>query len=272
MRETRSSGSEGGGTLTRPPYPYPRHKKESHQPMYKGLRIIALVPAHNEASKIGHVVERTDLRVVDTVLVIDDASTDATAEVARSRGAEILPLRPAGGVGAALRAGLDYARRREFDIAVIMAGNNKDNPDEIPRLLDPICDVDCDFVMGSRYLAGGATGGDMPLYRKVATRLHPWLISRFTGRAITESTNGFRAFKLSLLDDPRIDLRQRWLDAYGLEVYLLWKVLKLGYRHKEVPCTKVYPPRALGNTKMKPIVGWWSILRPIFLLGFGIRS
>ena len=62
------------------------------------------------------------------------------------------------------------------------------------------------------------------------------------------------------------------MDAYGLEVYLLWKVLKLGYRHQEVPCTKIYPPRRIGYTKMKPIVGWWSILRPILLLGLGLRQ
>ena len=111
----------------------------------------------------------------------------------------------------------------------------------------------------------------MPLYRRLATRLHPWLMSRLVGKGLTESTNGFRGFRLSLLDDPRINLHQRWLDSYGLEVYLLWKVLKLGYRHTEVPCTKIYPPRSMGNTKMTPIVGWWSILRPVFLLSLGLR-
>lgn len=240
--------------------------------MYKGRSVIALVPARNEEAKIGRVVERTNLAIVDTLLVIDDSSSDRTAEVARLGGAEVLPLRRVSGVGAALRAGLDYAREHDFDLVVIMAGNDKDNPDEIPRLLGPLCDEGCDFVMGSRYMPGGETGGDMPAYRKIATRLHPWLISRFTGRKITESTNGFRAFRLSLLDNPRINLNQRWLDTYGLEVYLLWKVLKLGIPHKEVPCTKVYPSRSIGFTKMKPIVGWWSILRPIFLLGLGIRN
>ena len=88
-----------------------------------------------------------------------------------------------------------------------MAGNNKDNPAEIPRLLDPICDEACDLVVGSRYLAGGGYGGDMPAYRKLATRLHPWLMSLAAGKRLTETTNGFRAIRLSCLDDPRIDLR-----------------------------------------------------------------
>ncbi len=240
--------------------------------MFRNRKVIALVPAFNEEEKIGRVVDRISFEPVDRIVVIDDASTDATASVAQSKGAVVLTSARRSGVGAALRRGMQYARLCEYDIAVILAGNDKDDPSEIGRLVDPICKDEADFVMGSRYLEGGRCGGDMPLYRKLATRLHPWLMSRFTGTALTESTNGFRAFSLSLLNDPRINLNQRWLDHYGLEVYLLWKVLKLGYRHLEVPCTKVYPSRGVGYTKMKPLVGWWSILRPIFLLGFGLRQ
>jgi dolichol-phosphate mannosyltransferase len=240
--------------------------------MFSGKRIIAIAPAFNEEQKIGHVVARTPRDVVDCVLVVDDGSTDRTAEVARAEGAEVLTLPEVFGVGYALRSGLDYARREGFDIAVIMAGNNKDNPAEIPRLLDPICNDGCDLVVGSRFLAGGAYGGDMPAYRKLATRLHPWLMSRITGKRLTETTNGFRAVRLSCLSDPRVRLEQRWLDGYGLEVYLLYKLIVCGFRHTEVPCTKIYPPRRIGNTKMRPIVGWWDILRPVLLLGTGLKS
>ena len=239
--------------------------------MYKGKRVITLVPAHNEAAKLGSVIAGIDRNVVDTLLVIDDGSTDDTAAVAKAGGAQILTHHTVRGVGAAICSGIDYGRRSGHDIAVILAGNNKDDPSEIPRLLDPICEEGFDLVVGSRHMNGGAYGGDMPMYRRLATRLHPWLMSRFAGKELTESTNGFRALKLTLLDDERIDLHQRWLESYGLEVYLLWKVLKLGYKHTEVPCTKIYPCRSLGYTKMKPVIGWWSILRPIFLLGLGLR-
>lgn len=240
--------------------------------MHKGRRIIIVIPAHNEQAKIGAVVRRCALDLIDTTLVVDDCSTDETARVARLEGATVLTLPRRSGVGAALRTGFVHGFETGHDITVVVAGNNKDNPNEIPRLLDPICDDHFDLVMGSRHMAGGALGGDMPFYRKLATRLHPWLMGLFVGKKLTESTNGFRAFKTSLIHDPRIHLDQRWLDAYGMEVYLLWKVLKLGYKHKEVPCTKIYPPKALGYTKMRPLVGWWSILRPIFLLGTGLRQ
>ena len=240
--------------------------------MYKGLKVLAMAPAYDEEAKIGQVVARTPRDVVDCLLVVDDGSSDATAAVARAGGAEVLSLGKVLGVGAALRQGLQYARAAGFDVAVIMAGNNKDNPAEIPLLLDPIAEQGCDLVVGSRFLKGGHYGGDMPLYRKFATRLHPWLMSRFTGKKLTETTNGFRAIRLSCLEDSRIRLDQPWLDGYGLEVYLLFKMLKCGYCHAEVPCTKIYPPRKIGNTKMRPIIGWWDILKPVFLLGLGIKK
>jgi dolichol-phosphate mannosyltransferase len=156
-------------------------------------------------------------------------------------------------------------------VAVIMAGNDKDDPREIPRLLAPIADDEADFVQGSRWMKGGGAGGDMPTYRRWATRAHPLVFSLMVGKRLTESTNGFRAFRLSLLADPRIDLSQPWLDHYELEPYLLFKAIRLGYRHLEVPCVKTYPPRHEGITKMRPVVDWWSILRPVLLLGLGLR-
>jgi dolichol-phosphate mannosyltransferase len=236
-----------------------------------GLRVIAIAPAWNEERKIGNVVAKVPRDVVDAVLVVDDGSTDGTAAAARAAGADVLSLGSVRGVGAALREGLAQARERGFDVAVILAGNDKDDPREIPSLLAPIAGGRADLVMGSRFLRGGRYGGDMPFYRKVATRLHPWLMSLFVGKRLTETTNGFRALRLSLLDHPEMRLEQPWLDGYALEVYLLFKAITLGFSHTEVPCTKIYPPRALGYTKMRPIVGWWDILRPVLLLGLRIR-
>lgn len=239
--------------------------------MYKGLRVILVTAAYNEESKIGEVLRRIPPGVADDVLLMDDGSTDRTSEVARAAGVRVIRLEEVKGVGFVARIALEDARRGGYDVVVSIAGNNKDAPEEITRLLDPICDQGYDFVMGSRFLRGGSYGGDMPLYRKFATRIHPWLVGFFCGKRITESTNGFRAMRLSILDDQRIDLSQPWLDGYELEVYLLMKILRLGYKATEVPCTKIYPPRRQGFTKMRPVIDWWNMLRPVLLVGLGLR-
>lgn len=242
--------------------------------MYKDKRILVIAPCYNEEVKIGKVVERVmqmQEKIVDEMLVVDDGSTDNSALVAQNHGATVIKLGELIGVGAALRRGFEYAVEKGYDLIVVMAGNNKDEPNEIPALLEPIVNAGCDFIQGSRFLKK-ANFGHMPLYRRVATRLHPLIFSACTGKRVTESTNGFRAFKTSLLKDPRINLNQTWLDEYELEPYLYYKTVTLGYKTGEVPCTKIYPPKKIGYTKMKPLIGWWSILRPLFLLKLRLRS
>src|SRR6476646_1296924 len=121
-----------------------------------------LSAAYNEAAKIGNVVRRCPREVVDEHLVIDDGSTDDTVAVARAAGARVVSLGHVAGVGAAIRCGFNIARDEGFDIVTLVAGNGKDDPTEVARLLDPICDQGFDFVIGSRFLPGGGYGGDMP--------------------------------------------------------------------------------------------------------------
>lgn len=244
----------------------------------KMRKVLVSPVAFNEHVKLKNAIQRfLRSRAAGKVeyLIVDDASTDDTTKIIhefQDKGVKTIKHEKRMGVGAAIRTATKYAIENGYEILVIMAGNDKDNPEEIPELLDPIFYENYDLVQGSRYLKGGGIGGDMPFYRKVATKMHPALFSFLTGFKMTDTTNGFRAIKLSILNDKRINLEQDWLNAYELEPYLLYKAVTLKYKVKEVAVTKIYPPKNLGYTKMKPIVGWWSILRPLFYLGLGLRK
>jgi dolichol-phosphate mannosyltransferase len=243
-------------------------------------RIVAIPIAYNEAARIGRVIERLlELRtpaasaqphaVLPAIdfAVVDDGSTDGTAAIVRARGVTLIDRAVRGGAGAAIRTGYEWARRHGYDIAVILAGNDKDRPSEMHRLFDPIVRGEADLVQGSRYIKGGRHEGT-PLYRRLATALlHPWLFSLAAKQRMTDTTNGFRALRLSVLDDPRIDLQRSELDTYQLEPHLLLTVIRLGYVVVEAPVSKIYPADGGPHTKMKPLVDWWRILQPVVRAG-----
>src|SRR5499427_2069324 len=211
-------------------------------------RVAAIVPAWNETGKIGDVVRKVPRRWAATVIVVDDHSGDETAAEARAAGAEVVIRHERNrGVGAGIRTGLLEAKRRGLEFAAILSGDDQHEPDELPRVLAPLFAGQADLVQGSRWLPGGATPG-IPAGRRWLTRLYPLLFRLASGRAVTDGTNGMRAFRLSLLDDPRIRLEQDWLDRYELEPYLLFQAIRAGYRVREAPVTVRYHGR--GTTKM----------------------
>jgi len=232
-------------------------------------RVAVVVPAWNEAGKIGDVVRKVPRRWAGTVIVVDDHSSDSTSEEARSAGADLVIRHERNrGVGAGIRTGLLEAKRRGLEFAAVLSGDDQHEPDELPRVLVPLFAGEADLVQGSRWLPGGATPG-IPPDRRWLTRLYPLLFRLASGFPITDGTNGMRAFRLALLDAPGIRLDQDWLDRYELEPYLLFQVVHARYRVREAPVTVRYHGR--GTTKMRLFRDGWRILRPLVYLRLGLR-
>lgn len=238
------------------------------------MSILISPVVYNEAGKIEKVVERLK-EVIHrhpnySALVVNDGSTDQTESLLEASGIPFI-TKSRQGVGSAIRTAIRYALSAKFDVIVIMAGNDKDRPHEIPSLIEKISE-DYDLVIGSRYLPSGYQE-NTPLYRIIATKfIHPWLVWLFTGKKLTDTVNGFRAMRVTMFTDSSIHLEQKWLNGYECETYILYKVLLLGYRVAEVPVSKIYPSHTLGYTKIKPLIGWWRIIRPLFLLRFCIKK
>ncbi|MBU1727172.1 MAG: glycosyltransferase family 2 protein [Candidatus Omnitrophica bacterium] len=240
--------------------------------MVNKKKVIVIIPAHDEEEVISALVKNIPFDLVDCKLVVDDASVDATRENAISCGAKVISHAQKMGCGPSIRTGIDYALKNGFEVAVVMAGNGKDDPFQISNVLNPVVNGGFYFVQGSRYLKGGAWK-NMPLHRIIGTRAYSALFSILAGSVITDGTNGFRAFSLKLFEDKNINIWQSWINNYELESYLYYKVVKLGYKFKETPVSKIYPKnRPSGYTQMKHFSGWWSHFRPILLLSLGIKK
>ena len=197
--------------------------------------------------------------------------TKEAAKEATEAGAIVIRHEVNKGVGAGIRSGLEYGIKNGFEAAVILSGDDQHEPKELPQVLLPLREDRADLVQGSRRLKGGGTVNG-PLFREVTTRLYSLFFSVITFRRITDGTNGFRAFKLSLFDNKYFNIDQEWLNTYELEPYLLYKsVCSKEIRVVEVPITIYYHGESQQYTKMRPFRDWWRLARPLFMLRLGLR-
>jgi len=233
------------------------------------LRTALVVPARNEAGGLGALLRALPKGVVDLVVVVNDASTDATSDVARQHGACVIDHAVRTGPGPAIRDALELLRRHGFEAVAVMAANGKHAPGQVARLLRPLTEEGLDLVRGSRFLPGG-TQVNMPWHRLLLIRVFTALTALALGRPVTDATGGFQAYRLSVLDDPDIDLDQSWLGRYQVETYLFVKTVLRGYRWREVPVDITYPKRG-RYTRASAIVDWWGYFSPVVLLRLGVR-
>jgi len=195
-------------------------------------KIIVAIPAYNEEQFISEVVSKTR-RYVDEVIVIDDGSTDATSEVARAAGAEVIKHKTKQGAGAATKTAFEAAKRSHADILVTLDGDGQHNPDEISQLLAPILDGEADLVIGSRFLHHNLH--QMPKYRKFGINVITFLYNLGSKVRVSDSQCCFRAQNRRLIEAVSITEA-----GFGFSVQVLIQARRRGFTIKEVPVSCIY--------------------------------
>jgi glycosyltransferase involved in cell wall biosynthesis len=160
------------------------------------MKVCAVIPAYNEAATIGEVIRETK-KYIATIFVVDNGSTDNTAEIARDRGAQVIDCSAKRGYGAAQYAGQQVAMQNGFDYILQVDADGQHDPIYIPKLLEAAQGGNYDIVLGSRFL--GDSYKNLSLVRKIGIVFYSKVVS-FLGRAkITDVTSGFKVYKASSL-------------------------------------------------------------------------
>lgn len=189
--------------------------------------VIVIIPAFNEARAIGQVVGDIPAALAHEVVVVNNASTDETAENARAAGATVL-TESRRGYGYACLTGIDYARGQNPDVLVFLDGDYSDHPDEMIRLVEPIVSGRADFVVGSRILGHREPGAMLP-QALVGNRIACFLMRLFWGAHFTD-LGPFRAIRFDALE--ALGMRDT---TYGWTIEMQIRAVRAGLRFEEVP-------------------------------------
>jgi glycosyltransferase involved in cell wall biosynthesis len=227
--------------------------------MVRGKRIAVVVPAFNEADKIGRTI-RSIPGFVDHVLVVDDASSDATARIAaRSgrRGLQVISHARNRGVGAAIATGYRQALLLGADATAVMAGDAQMDPADLPRLLAPVLSGEADYAKGNRFAWPGCWR-QMPLSRFVGNVVLSLLTRLACGhRRIFDSQCGYTVASREALEaiDP-----DTMFARYGYPNDLLGRLARNGARVVDVSVRPVYGAGWRSGIRV------WTVVYPISFL------
>lgn len=215
------------------------------------MKIVAIIPCHNEAKHIAGVVTKAR-KHVDHVLVVDDGSTDSTANAARGAGAFVFRRTINHGAGFAVSHGINLAiETLSPDIIVILDGDGQHDADEIPKLLECIDNKYYDVVMGIRMK------GDMPKYRRFGNKLLSFVCNMGASFRPADALTGYWAFKVNAI--PELT-ENKW--GWAIELFVKSRIKK---RIRVLQIKAIYHDRYSDNSATSPIwlglVLLWMIIK-----------
>ena len=205
--------------------------------------VVALIAAYEEGQNIGDVLKAMPTMVGDldvTTLVVVDGGKDDTAQVALDAGVMTCVLPVNLGQGAALRLGYELASAHGARYVVTLDADGQNDPTEMATMVQPLLDGTADFVIASRRLGEDRT---TDRFRRTGVVLYASLLNRITGQRLTDSSNGYRAFRIEVLEDIVPFLRQ---DQYQTSEVVITAASR-GWRIGEQPT--MWHPRASGTSK-----------------------
>ncbi|HRC58572.1 MAG: glycosyltransferase family 2 protein [Myxococcales bacterium] len=233
--------------------------------MYRSLRVGVVIPAYNEARAIGRTIADVPA-LVDDILVVDDASHDATLPLAQAAaqarpGTTVVIQHAANrGVGAAISTGYRHALDRGCDVIAVMAGDGQMDPEDLPRLIDPIAEDRADYVKGNRFLHPEIWTAMPP--SRIVGNLALSAATRITSgyRHIFDSQCGYTAMHRRVLAEIDLDAL---FPRYGYPNDLLSRLAIAGARVVDVPVRPIYGPHWKSGINLRTAVHPipWVLLR-----------
>jgi len=222
-------------------------------PSGKGsAKVVVVMPAHNAAQTLEQTVEAIPDAWVDEILLVDDASSDGTVDVARSLPVHVVWHPHNVGYGGNQKTCYLQALQRNADVVVMLHPDGQYEPSIIPQLVEPIVRGEADVVLGSRFLIpGGAIAGGMPRWKWLANRVLTTLENRLMGTELSELHTGYRAFSRQLL--LSVPFLRNSLD-FAFDSELLMQASYFGFRFHEVPCQTKYFDEASSVSLRQGIV------------------
>jgi glycosyltransferase involved in cell wall biosynthesis len=215
-------------------------------------RIAAVIPAYQEEKHVGEVARRARAQL-ENVLVVDDGSTDATADRARSSGVEVVVHPQNCGKGESIKTGLRYWLERGSEYVVILDADGQHLPEEISRFVDAAgSESDAKIFVGSR-MNDTTT---MPLVRRIVNRYMSGKISRVCGQRIPDTQCGFRMLHRDII--PEI---LSGASRFEYETEMLIIASRKGHRVASVPITTVYSDEVSSINPVRDTVRFFKLLR-----------